>query len=145
MYVSKICACIMRVDLNLYIGDREIDSCIRIRSKIWVPQGHLRSTSRSISIWCMIEIHLKSRYTSCMIEIHLKSFTFTLKLSKAFNRKYDPFIFNLWYHIWSLKELYTSETTFAWKIVLTPLNNKFIIKIWNSTSFTLKSPQIFLQ
>ena len=44
-----------------------------------------------------------------------------------------------------LKELYTSETTFALKIVLTPLNNKFIIKIWNSTSFMLKNPQIFLQ
>ena len=44
-----------------------------------------------------------------------------------------------------LKELYTSETTLAKKIVLTPLNNEFTIKIQNSTSFMLKNPQIFLQ
>ena len=37
-----------------------------------------------------------------------------------------------------LKELYTSETTLATKIVLTPLNNEFALKIWNSTSFMLK-------
>ena len=42
-------------------------------------------------------------------------------------------------------ELYTSETTWAKKIVLTPLNNEFMIKIRNSTSFMLKNPQIFLQ
>ena len=30
----------------------------------------------------------------------------------------------------TLKELYTSETTLAQKIVLTPLNNEFKFKIW---------------
>ena len=44
-----------------------------------------------------------------------------------------------------LKELYTSETTLAQKIVLTPLNNEFKLKIWNSTSFMLKSPPKFLK
>ena len=42
----------------------------------------------------------------------------------------------------NLKELYTSETTLASKIVLTPLNIEFIIKIRNSTSF-MKSANIF--
>ena len=44
-----------------------------------------------------------------------------------------------------LKELYTSETTLAQKIVLTPLNNEFVLKIWNSTCFMLKNPPIFLK
>ena len=44
-----------------------------------------------------------------------------------------------------LKELYTSETTLAQKIVLTTLNNEFIIKNRNSVSFMLKNPRIFLQ
>ena len=44
-----------------------------------------------------------------------------------------------------LKELYTSETTLAQKIVLTPLNNKFKLKIWNTTSFMLKNPPEFLK
>ena len=44
-----------------------------------------------------------------------------------------------------LKELYTSETTLAQKIVLTPLNNEFKLKIWNTTSFMLKNPPEFLK
>ena len=42
-------------------------------------------------------------------------------------------------------ELYTSEATLAQKIVLTPLNNEFELKIWNTTSFMLKNPPIFLK
>ena len=44
-----------------------------------------------------------------------------------------------------LKELYTSKTTLAQKIVLTPLNNEFKLKIWNTTSFMQKNPPIFLK
>ena len=44
-----------------------------------------------------------------------------------------------------LKELYTSETTFAQKIVLTPLNNEFRLKNLYSTSFMLKNPPEFLK
>ena len=44
-----------------------------------------------------------------------------------------------------LKELYTSETTLAQKIVFTPLNNEFELKIWNTTSFKLKNPPEFLK
>ena len=44
-----------------------------------------------------------------------------------------------------LKELYTSETTLAQKIVLTLLNNEFKLKIWNTTSFMLKNPPEFLK
>ena len=33
----------------------------------------------------------------------------------------------------------------AQKILLTPLNNKFVLKIWYSTSFTQKYPHIFLE
>ena len=44
-----------------------------------------------------------------------------------------------------LKELYTSKTTLAQKIVLTPLNNEFKLKIWNTTSFMLKNPPEFLK
>ena len=47
--------------------------------------------------------------------------------------------------VFLLKELYTSETTLAQTIVLTPLNNEFKLKIWNSTSFMLKNPPIFLE
>ena len=45
----------------------------------------------------------------------------------------------------SLKELYTSQTTLAQKIVLTPLNNKFRLKNVYSTSFMLKNPPEFLK
>jgi len=45
----------------------------------------------------------------------------------------------------NLKELYTSETTLAQRVVLTPLNNEFKIKIWNSSFFMLKNPPIFLK
>ena len=45
----------------------------------------------------------------------------------------------------SLKELYTSQTTLAQKIVLTSLNNEFKLKIWNTTSFMLKNPPEFLK
>ena len=44
-----------------------------------------------------------------------------------------------------LKELYTSETTLAQKIVLTPLNNEFRFKNLYSTSFMLKNPPEFLK
>ena len=44
-----------------------------------------------------------------------------------------------------LKELYTSETTLAQKIVLTTLNNELKLEIWNSTSFMLKNPLKFLK
>ena len=44
-----------------------------------------------------------------------------------------------------LKELYTSETTWAQKIVLTPLNNEFVLKIRYSTPIMQKNPQTFLQ
>ena len=44
-----------------------------------------------------------------------------------------------------LKELYTSETTLAQKIVLTTLNNELKLEIWNSTSFMLKNRPIFLK
>ena len=44
-----------------------------------------------------------------------------------------------------LKELHTSETTLAQKIVLTLLNNEFKLKIWNTTSFMPKNPPIFLK
>ena len=43
-----------------------------------------------------------------------------------------------------LKELYTSESTLAQEIVLTPLNNEFKLKNLNSTSFMLKSPPKYL-
>ena len=43
-----------------------------------------------------------------------------------------------------LKELYTSETTLAQKIVLTPLNNEFVLKIRYSTPIMQKNPQTFL-
>ena len=44
-----------------------------------------------------------------------------------------------------LKELYTSETTLAQKIVLTPLNNEFRLRKLYSTSFMLKNPPEFLK
>ena len=45
-----------------------------------------------------------------------------------------------------LKELYTSETTLAQKIVLTPLNNEFVLKIRYSTPIMQKkSANIFGQ
>ena len=44
-----------------------------------------------------------------------------------------------------LKELYTSETTLAQKIVLAPLNNEFRFKNLYSTSFMLKNPPEFLK
>ena len=40
----------------------------------------------------------------------------------------------------NLKELYTSKTTLAQKIVLTPLNNEFILKKLYSTSFMQNNP-----
>ena len=42
-----------------------------------------------------------------------------------------------------LKELYTSETTLAQKIVLTPLNNEFVLKIRYSTPIIQKNANIF--
>ena len=45
----------------------------------------------------------------------------------------------------TLKELYTSETTLAQKIVLAPLNNEFKLKNLYSTSFMLKNPPEFLK
>ena len=42
-----------------------------------------------------------------------------------------------------LKELYTSETTFAQKLVLTPLNNKFSVKNSILDLLHTKYPQIF--
>ena len=44
-----------------------------------------------------------------------------------------------------LKELYTSKTTLAQKIVLTPLDNEFRLKKLYSTSFMLKNPPKFLK
>ena len=44
-----------------------------------------------------------------------------------------------------LKDLYTSETTLAQKIVLTPLNNEFRLKNLSLTSFMLKNPPEFLK
>ena len=44
-----------------------------------------------------------------------------------------------------LKELYTSETTLAQKIVLAPLNNEFRFKNSYLTSFMLKNPPEFLK
>ena len=44
-----------------------------------------------------------------------------------------------------LKELYTSEKTLAQKIVLTPLNNEFVLKIRYSTHHAKKSANIFGQ
>ena len=44
----------------------------------------------------------------------------------------------------SLKELYTSETTLAQKIVLASLNNEFVLEIRYSTPKMQKNPQIFL-
>ena len=44
-----------------------------------------------------------------------------------------------------LKELHTSAKTLAQKIVLAPLNNEFKLEIWNTTSFMLKNPPIFLK
>ena len=44
-----------------------------------------------------------------------------------------------------LKELYTSQTTLAQKIILTPLNNEFRSKNLYSSSFTLKNPPEFLK
>ena len=51
----------------------------------------------------------------------------------------------LWRKIIFLKELYTSETTLAQKIVLAPLNNEFRFKNSYSTSFMLKNPPEFLK
>ena len=45
----------------------------------------------------------------------------------------------------ALKELYTSQTAFAQKIVLTPLNNEFRLKNLYSTSFMLKDLPEFLK
>ena len=43
-----------------------------------------------------------------------------------------------------LKELYTSETTLAQKIVLTPVNNELVLEIWYSIPIMQKNPQVFL-
>ena len=59
-------------------------------------------------------------------------------------RMYHYFRDFIFKKIW-LKELYTSETTLAQKIVLTTLNNELKLKIWNSTSFMLKNRPIFLK
>ena len=48
-------------------------------------------------------------------------------------------------HVPGLKELYTSETTLAQKIVLTLLNNEFVLKIRYSTPIMQKSANIFGQ
>ena len=45
---------------------------------------------------------------------------------------------------YDLKKFYTSETTLAQKIVLTPLNNEFVLKIRYSTPIMQKNPQTFL-
>ena len=43
-----------------------------------------------------------------------------------------------------LKEFYTLETTLAQKIVLTPQNNEFVLKIQYSTPIMQKNSQTFL-
>ena len=49
-------------------------------------------------------------------------------------------------NLFTLKELNTSETTLAQKIVLTaPWITSLNLKFWNSTSFMLKNPPIFLK
>ena len=65
-------------------------------------------------------------------------------LNKEFDRKYFCMLFVLLLPS-PLKELFTSETNLAQKIVLTPLNNKFELKIWSSTSFLLKNLPRFLK
>ena len=47
------------------------------------------------------------------------------------------------YIILDLKELYTSISTLAQKLVLTPLNNEFIVKIQISTLFGRKIRERF--
>ena len=63
-------------------------------------------------------------------------------LNSNSNRHYMKWKFSLTI---SLKELYTSETTLAQKIVLTPLNNEFRFKNLYLTSFMLKNPPEFLK
>ena len=69
------------------------------------------------------------------------SIIFTKLSVHKFGKQDSQFLVN-----WNnLKELYTSESTMTQKIVLTPLNNEFELRIWISTSFMLNNPPILLK